>query len=114
MPEFMSQYAGCFNGADETLVLFDPHVFEIKKMDVPSKETVRSRIATGEVFNNADELYERVQELRLNEIHSHESNLQDQQSPALHQTKQIDIANTEKPVVLLLMSSGNFGGKVFV
>jgi len=114
MPEFMSQYAGCFNGADETLVLFDPHVFEIKKMDIPSKETVRSRIATGEVFNNADELYERVQELRLNEIHSHESNLQDQQSPALHQTKQIDIANTEKPVVLLLMSSGNFGGKVFV
>ncbi len=82
----MSQYSGCFQGADETLVLFDPHVFEIKKMDVPSKETVYSRIQTGEVFNSATELHKRVQELR-------------------HQT--------DKPTVLLLMSSGNFGGQVF-
>ncbi len=86
MPEFMSQYAGCFQGADETLVLFDPHVFEIKKMDVPSKETVHSRIQTGEVFNDALELHNRVQELRQ---------------------------QTDKPTVLLLMSSGNFGGQVF-
>lgn len=86
MFEFMSQYSGCFQGADETLVLFDPHVFEIKKMDVPSKETVYSRIQTGEVFNSATELHKRVQELR-------------------HQT--------DKPTVLLLMSSGNFGGQVF-
>lgn len=86
MPEFMSQYSGCFQGADETLVLFDPHVFEIKKMDVPSKETVYSRIQTGEVFNSATELHQRVQELRK---------------------------QTDKPTVLLLMSSGNFGGQVF-
>lgn len=114
MPEFMSQYAGCFQGADETLVLFDPHVFEIKKMDVPSKETVRSRIATGEVFNNADELYERVQELRSHELRALESNLQEQHSLDVNQHKPTVNAHSDKPIVLLLMSSGNFGGKVFV
>lgn len=83
MPEFMAQYHNTMNAADHVFVLYDPHVFELKGMPVPTKEIVSERIGNAVVFNNPSELNNAVIDLM---------------------TKN----STKK--VLLLMSSGNLGG----
>lgn len=81
-PDFMARYKGTLNPADAICILFDPHVFELKKMEVPSRYIVEQRFGKGKAINNADELKSWL------EI----------------ETK------TQQPVVVLLMSSGNLGG----
>jgi hypothetical protein len=63
-------------------VLFDPHVFELKRMPIPTKETVESRLGNVTAFTSAEELKQNV-----------EAGI-----------------NPEVPTVVLWMSSGNFGG----
>jgi len=82
MPEFMGQYNQTMNAANQVFVLFDPHVFELKRMPVPSAETIQQRLGNVEVFSNVTELQERVKAA----IQKGQKN------------------------VLLLMSSGNLGG----
>jgi UDP-N-acetylmuramate: L-alanyl-gamma-D-glutamyl-meso-diaminopimelate ligase len=82
MPEFMAQYQGTLNAANQALVLFDPHVFELKRMPIPTKETVESRLGNVTAFTSAQELKQNV-----------EAGI-----------------NPEVPTVVLWMSSGNFGG----
>ena len=82
MPEFMSQYHGKMDAADSIFVLYDPHVFELKRMPVPSAETIRERLGNVRVFSDIDEL-----------------------QGAVKQSFKSDNKN-----VLLLMSSGNLGG----
>ena len=81
-PEFMGRYKGTLDPADDVCILFDPHVFELKRMEVPSKETVEMRFGKGKSVNRLDEL-----QLWLSFS-----------------------METDQPVVLLLMSSGNLAG----
>jgi len=85
MPEFMVQYAGCFEGADLLRVVYDPHVFELKKMDVPSAATIESRlqVPSGTAIST---------------LHAIESALNTW------------LSDQSQPTVLLLMSSGKLMG----
>lgn len=85
-PDFMESYNGLFAVSDEAWVLFDPHVFELKRMPVPATEEVKNRLGNVRVFNSAAAL-----ELAY---------------------EQWKVKNTElqSPAVSLWMSSGNFGG----
>lgn len=83
-PEFMSTYKGLLDAAQEAWVLYDPHVFEWKKMPVPEKEEIQNRLGAVRLFNNPEELSNALQQWRS------------QSSPELK--------------VSLWMSSGNFGG----
>jgi len=85
MPEFMVQYAGCFEGADLLKVVYDLHVFELKKMDIPSASTIESRlqVAPGTAISTLADI---------------ESALSDW------------LSDDSQPTVLLLMSSGAFMG----
>ena len=82
MPEFMGQYHQTMDAANQVFVLFDPHVFELKRMPVPSAETIQQRLGNVEVFSDVTTLQNCVK------------------------------AATQKGQknVLLLMSSGNLGG----
>jgi UDP-N-acetylmuramate: L-alanyl-gamma-D-glutamyl-meso-diaminopimelate ligase len=82
MPEFMGQYNQTMNAANQVFVLYDPHVFELKRMPVPSAETIQQRLGNVEVFSDVTALQNCVK------------------------------AATQKGQknVLLLMSSGNLGG----
>jgi len=82
MPEFMSQYHGTMDAADSIFVLYDPHVFELKRMPVPSSETIRERLGNVRVFSDVELLQEAVRQS----------------------------FKTNNKNVLLLMSSGNLGG----
>ncbi len=82
MPEFMSQYHGTMDAADSIFVLYDPHVFELKRMPVPSAETIRERLGNVRVFSDVELLQEAVRQS----------------------------FKTNNKNVLLLMSSGNLGG----
>ena len=81
-PEFMGRYRDTLNPADEVCILFDPHVFELKRMEIPSRETVEMRFGKGQAMSTLDEL-----------------------KTWLHQTMETDL-----PTVVLLMSSGNLAG----
>ncbi|MFM7639306.1 MAG: UDP-N-acetylmuramate--L-alanine ligase [Bacteroidota bacterium] len=81
-PEFMQRYQGTLNPADAVCVLYDPHVFELKHMEVPSKETIELRFGKGQALSDLN-------------------SLQDWLSNAL---------DTHQPMVVLLMSSGNLCG----
>ena len=81
-PEFMGRYRDTLNPADEVCILFDPHVFELKRMEIPSRETVEMRFGKGQAMSTLDEL-----------------------KTWLHQTME-----TDQPTVVLLMSSGNLAG----
>ncbi|MFN5888799.1 MAG: UDP-N-acetylmuramate--L-alanine ligase [Bacteroidota bacterium] len=83
-PEFMSRYNQTLQPANQAFILFDPHVFELKKMPIPSAEEIESRFGAGKAVSSPTEL----QDLIVNAL----KNQSDQ-----HQ-------------VLLLMSSGNLGG----
>lgn len=82
MPEFMIQYNHTMDAANKVFVFYDPHVFELKRMPVPSAETIQQRMGNVAVFSNLPELQDSVK----NAMSKGEKN------------------------VLLLMSSGNLGG----
>lgn len=82
MPEFMIQYKNTMDDANQVFVLYDPHVFELKRMPVPSAQTIQERLGNVTVFNDVNELQNAV---KMN-------------------------FTAEKKNVLLLMSSGNLGG----
>ena len=63
-PEFMAQYAQTMNNADHSMVLFNPHVFEQKKMEIPTRETVESRIGVT-AFDNFNGLSNYLDKLML-------------------------------------------------
>lgn len=79
--DFMQGYHGALDMADAAFVLFDPHVFELKKMPVPTTEEIKSAFGTVVALSDPLELQQQVQ-----------------------------LACQNKPLVLLLMSSGNLGG----
>lgn len=82
MPEFMAQYHHTMADANDVFVLFDPHVFELKRMPVPSAETIKERMGNVNVFSDVALMQKAVKQ-------------------SIHSTKKN---------VLLLMSSGNLGG----
>ncbi len=81
-PDFMGRYKGTLDPADAVCILFDPHVFELKRMEVPSKETVESRFGKGKAMNDLGALMSWLS----------------------------DETSTDQAVVVLLMSSGNLAG----
>lgn len=81
-PDFMQRYRGTLNPADAVCILYDPHVFELKRMEVPSKETIESRFGKGTAMSTLNDLQHWLQQS----------------------------LNTKDPVVVLLMSSGNLCG----
>lgn len=81
-PDFMQRYRGTLNSADAVCILYDPHVFELKRMEVPSKETIESRFGKGTAMSTLTDLQHWLQQS----------------------------LNTKDPVVVLLMSSGNLCG----
>jgi len=83
---FMEHYKGLMSEADHAYVLYDPHVFEMKGMEVPSIEKIRSAFGDVDVFSNAKELEELVHK-----------EIQQAKTKGNHQ-------------VLLWMSSGQLGG----
>ena len=79
---FLNQYAGSMNAADEAIVYFSPHALELKKLPMLSTDAILQAFEKADliVFNDAKELE--------NKIHS----------------------LPEKKFCLLMMSSGNFDG----
>jgi len=80
--DFMQQYAGSMDPADEAIVYFDPAVVEQKRLEAVSKEDVRS------AFDNKD------------------MTVIDQKADV----RNAIVTRFQKGDVLLMMSSGNFGG----
>lgn len=80
--EFLDEYAGTMNHADEAIVFIDLKTFEQKKITPYPAETVKNAFANNNLmfFNNPAQLLKYLEEL--------------------------DITNSN----LLMMSSGNFGG----
>ncbi len=83
-PEFMGRYKNTLNPAEDVWILFDPHVFELKKMEVPLATTIEARFGKGRALNNPQLMLEEVRQT----LHQHQN----------------------EHCVLLLMSSGNLGG----
>jgi len=81
-PDFMGRYKGTLDPADAVCVLYDPHVFELKSMEVPSKETIEQRFGKGQALSNLSSLKHWLS----------------------------DAMETHQPMVVLLMSSGNLCG----
>ncbi len=81
-PDFMQRYRGTLNPADAVCVLYDPHVFELKRMEVPSKETIEQRFGKGQALSDLSSLKQWLS----------------------------DAMETHQPMVVLLMSSGNLCG----
>jgi UDP-N-acetylmuramate: L-alanyl-gamma-D-glutamyl-meso-diaminopimelate ligase len=84
-PEFLKEYKKSLDPADEAVVFFSPEALEIKKMQPISKEQIREAFDKKDlmVYTTAQEFKEHLQDL--------------------------DYSNS----VLLLMSSGNYGGLDF-
>ncbi|TWR27072.1 peptidoglycan synthetase [Mucilaginibacter achroorhodeus] len=80
--DFLNEYAGTLDKADEAIVFIDRKTFEQKKMEPYPAETVKNAFANNNLlfFNNPSDL--------------------------LYHLQQLDINNAN----LLMMSSGNFGG----
>ncbi len=85
-PEFMESYKGLFDAAEEAWVLYDPHVFELKKMPVPPLQIMQDRLGQVRLFSNINELEQALKSLRN------------------------DAQARNEIWVSLWMSSGNFGG----
>jgi UDP-N-acetylmuramate: L-alanyl-gamma-D-glutamyl-meso-diaminopimelate ligase len=81
-PDFMGRYKGTLDPADAVCVLYDPHVFELKRMEVPSKETIEQRFGKGQALSDLSSLKHWLS----------------------------DAMETHQPMVVLLMSSGNLCG----
>lgn len=85
-PDFMEGYKGLFDAADAAWVLYDPHVFELKRMPIPSVEEMQKRLGNVVLFSDPKALETALKEWRAG------SQAQ------------------ERKIVSLWMSSGNFGG----
>ncbi len=81
--DFLPNYQHCMDMADESIVFYDPHVFEMKKMQIIDSEDIKLNFG-----NNTLPVSD--QELLISKISDFKSNVSDAGS------------------VLLLMSSGNF------
>lgn len=79
--DFLQGYHGTLAPADEAFVLFDPHVYELKKMPVPDAAVLENGFGNCKAFSNPAELKLQVMNALKNQ-----------------------------DAVLLLMSSGNLGG----
>lgn len=84
--DFMNGYKGYIDSAEQALVLYDPHVYEMKGIEVPTHKQVKEAFGDVAVFSDPKALEEVVH-------------------------KQFVEANAgHKPLVLLWMSSGPLGG----
>jgi UDP-N-acetylmuramate: L-alanyl-gamma-D-glutamyl-meso-diaminopimelate ligase len=83
--QFLNEYDGSMNGADDAIVYFSHHALELKKLPNLGTNTVKSHFGRADVtvIDNRAELEETVTE---------------------------KISGKDKPVFLLLMSSGTFDG----
>jgi len=81
--EFLPQYAGSMKLADRSIVYFNPHTIEHKKLEPITPEMVKEAFAQDnlEIFTDSDLLFDQLRKIKW-----HDKNL-------------------------LLMSSGNFSGK---
>jgi UDP-N-acetylmuramate: L-alanyl-gamma-D-glutamyl-meso-diaminopimelate ligase len=62
-PTFMPRYSGTLNPADERWVLYDPHVFALKKMEIPSTQEMQARLGSDvRLFSDADLLEQALKE----------------------------------------------------
>ena len=81
--DFLPQFLNCMEKADQSIVYFNPHVFEQKKMAVINKADIKSGFGDNiEVISETSELVEKISDFKSNVL--------------------------AQPRVLLLMSSGNF------
>lgn len=80
--DFLPGYKGSLNPADAALVLYDPHVYALKKMPIPAPGFIQSTIENCTEFSDPSLLKSAIQKELKSDV----------------------------PVVLLLMSSGNLGG----
>jgi len=80
--DFLPAYAHTLDPADAAFLLFDPHVYALKKMPLPEASILEKTVGHCRAFSTASELKSAVQK---------------------------NIEGKEK-IVLLLMSSGNLGG----
>lgn len=80
--DFLKEYAGTLDGADDAIVFIDRKTFEQKKMEPYDAAVVKAAFANDNLlfFNNPEELKKHLEQLKMNGKN------------------------------LLLMSSGNFGG----
>ncbi len=83
-PAFMTSYKGLLDSAQESWVLYDPHVFKLKKMQVPEISVLQENLGKVKIFDCVDDLSKAYKQW---------------QNSQTHQSK-----------VSLWMSSGNFGG----
>jgi UDP-N-acetylmuramate: L-alanyl-gamma-D-glutamyl-meso-diaminopimelate ligase len=81
-PDFLPGYNNTLSPANHAFVLYDPHVFELKRMPVPEPGHISSQIGNCAEFNDPEALKQAV----------------------------AGAWDTSKKNILLLMSSGNLGG----
>ncbi|KAJ1682585.1 hypothetical protein LUZ63_022192 [Rhynchospora breviuscula] len=83
--DFLEQYAGSMNAADEALVYFSSHALQLKRLEPLQPETVHAGFSRPDlkVFDEVGALQQQVAQL---------------------------VAEATEPVCLLLMSSGTFEG----
>ncbi|MFM7766055.1 MAG: glutamate ligase domain-containing protein, partial [Sphingomonadales bacterium] len=81
-PDFLPGYRNTLSPANHAFVLYDPHVFELKRMPVPEYGHISAQIGQCTEFNNPAALHEAV----------------------------IGTWDDSRKNILLLMSSGNLGG----
>jgi UDP-N-acetylmuramate: L-alanyl-gamma-D-glutamyl-meso-diaminopimelate ligase len=82
---FLAEYTGSMDGADEAIVFYSHHALELKKLPNLEKETVKDAFGRTDL-NVADDAKNLINNV------------------------QTRIKHTDKPVFLLLMSSGTFDG----
>lgn len=81
-PDFLPGYRGTLSPADNAFVLYDPHVFELKRMPVPEYGYISAQIENCTEYNQPEVLQKEV----------------------------VTAINNTRKNVILLMSSGNLGG----
>jgi UDP-N-acetylmuramate: L-alanyl-gamma-D-glutamyl-meso-diaminopimelate ligase len=85
--EFLPHYQQSMDPANAAIVYFNPHVFELKKMQVLDKEDIKKAFGEKvEAIDNTEQLISKISTLKSNV--------------------------SGKPCVLLLMSSGNFDNAI--
>lgn len=81
--DFLPGYKGSLSKADQAYVLFDPHVYTLKKMPVPEASKIEKTIGDCRAFSDAEKLFD---------------------------TLKAEMKEAGGKQVVLLMSSGNLGG----